>query len=109
MFAVSTDLTRGIGEYPVIKIVEKSLTTVCGRVPQVGSLFPVASLYSQDPDVAVPHWNDFDPRPVDCATEDEEAMQRLMDTFDERDWIELRESLKKVPQPFQCGLFHIEL
>lgn len=106
LIAVSTDLSKGVGEYPVIKIIEKSLPTACGRLPQVGSLLPVVALYNMSPD-DVPHWSDFDPRPIDCATGDVAVMERVMRTIREEDWNELHAGLKQAPRPFQCGLYHV--
>lgn len=109
MIAVSTDLTKGLGRYPVIKIIEKSLPTVCGQVPQIGSMLATVALYESSPDDNLPHWADFHPRPVDCATGNLAAMQRVMNTFTEADWNQLRSWLGQVPRPFRCGLFHIQI
>lgn len=108
MIAVSTDLTKGIGEYPVVKIIEKSLPAVCGQIPQVGSRLPAVALYESSPDDDLPHWADFDPRPIDCATGDLEAIRAVMNTFKESDWDELSSWLEQVPRPFRCGLYHIQ-
>ena len=106
LIAVSTDLTKGFGKYPVIKIIEKNLPTACGQLARLGSMLPAVALYHQSPD-EMPHWSNFDPRPIDCATGDVEAMRRVMNTITEDDWNELRVGLKQVPQPFCCGLYHI--
>lgn len=108
LIAVTTDLTKGFGDFPVVKIIEKSLPSVCGQLPQVGSRVPTVALYVPSPDENLPHWADFDPRPVDCATGDVAAMQAVMDTFTEEEWQELNERLRQVPRPYQCGLYHIE-
>ncbi|MDA1049675.1 MAG: DUF3239 domain-containing protein [Planctomycetota bacterium] len=107
LIAVSTDLTKGIGEYPVVKIIEKSIPAACGQVPQVGSRLPVVALYEPSPDDELPHWADFDPRPIDCATGNLDAIQAVMSTFTEDDWNELKLWLRQVPRPFCCGLYHV--
>lgn len=107
LIAVATDLTKGIGQYPVIKIIEKPLGTACGQLPEVGRELPAIALYSPSAD-DLPHWSDFDPRPIDCATGDLEAIERVMSTITEGEWNELRSWLKQVPRPFACGLYQID-
>lgn len=106
LIAVLTDLTKGEGNYPVIKIIQQRLPTACGQLPQAGTLLAAVSLYSPSPDEE-PHWADFDPRPIDCATGDAPAIQRIMSSFDASDWNELRHALKQVPRPYRCGLYHV--
>lgn len=107
LIAVSTDLKKGTRPYPVVKIIEKSIPTACGQVPQVGSRLAAVALYTPGTDDSLTHWIDFDPRPVDCATGDREAMQAVLGTFSEADWEELQWWLKQVPQPYCCGLYRI--
>jgi hypothetical protein len=105
--AVSTDLSKGVGEYPVIKIIKKSVAPACGQIPEVGSKLAAVALYNSS-DAAVPHWSDFDPRPIDCATGDVEVMERVMQSFTDNDWDQLYDGLRQVPQPYRCGLYHVE-
>lgn len=106
LIAVSADLTKGVGHYPVIKISKKRLPTVCGELPQLGARLATVALYDASPDKS-PHWSDFDPRPADCATGDVEAIERVMNSFTERDWDQLNSWLGQVPRPLRCGLFHV--
>ena len=109
LIAVCTDLTMGEGEFPVIKIIEKKLTSICGQLPQVGSLVPTVALYQFDGMTERPlHWTDFDPRPIDCATSDLREIKRVMDSFDPDDINELKTWLKQVPQPHRPGLYPID-
>jgi len=101
LIAVCTDLTMGEGEFPVIKIIEKKLTSICGQLPQVGSLVPTVALYQsggmkEDQN----HWADFDPRPIDCATSDLREIKRVMDSFDPDDINELKRGLNKFHSRF---------
>ncbi|MEZ6072355.1 MAG: DUF3239 domain-containing protein [Pirellulales bacterium] len=105
LVAVSTDLTKGYGEYPAVKIVPVRLTTAAGKTPKVGSRLAAVALYYADVDTSVPHWTDFDPRPVDCATSDIEQIERVMNTFTDADWDELETLVKNVPTPYRPGLY----
>lgn len=105
LIAVATDLTRGVGQYPVVKIFKKRLPTIGGQLPQLGSRLATVALY--DGSDKSPHWSDFDPRPAQCATADQAALDRVMHSFTQRDWDRLNSWLAQVPQPFRCGLYHI--
>jgi hypothetical protein len=107
LIAVATDLSKGSGEYPVVKIIKKSLTTVCGQIPDVGSQLAAVAVYASR-NHRLPHWDDLDPRPIDCATGDVEVIDRVMTSLTENDWNRLHSGLRQVPQPYRCGLFHIE-
>ena len=109
LIAVGTDLTLGVGHYPVIKIIEKSLSTAGGKTPRLGSMFAAVSLYSPSPNQDLPHWADFDPRPIDCATTDEVVIKEVMGAFPNEDWRELKSWLRQVPRPFRVGVYKIRL
>ncbi|MFY8073681.1 MAG: DUF3239 domain-containing protein [Pirellula sp.] len=108
LIAVATDLTMGDGQYPVIKIIEKKLASICGNPPKVGSIVPTVALYqpSMKPDQT--HWADFDPRPVDCATSDLGEIKRVIESFTPEDLKELHSWIQQVPRPYQPGLYPIE-
>jgi hypothetical protein len=40
LIAVSTDLTMGEVEYPVVRIIQKKLLSLCGKPPRVGTFGP---------------------------------------------------------------------
>jgi hypothetical protein len=105
--AVYTDLTMGIGEYPVVKIFEKKLNTICGQLPQVGTLVPTIALYQPSMNPEQQHWANFDPRPVDCATTDLVEVKRVMDSFTPENIAQLKTWLQQVPKPYAPGLYPI--
>jgi hypothetical protein len=108
LIAAFTDLSKGAGEFPAIKIIRKSLDTVCGQAPQIGSRLATVSLYQDGLDKRLPRWFEFHPRPVDCATGDVEVIQRAMSKISEADWAELQSGLRQVPEPLRPGLFLLE-
>jgi len=105
LIAVHTDLTKGYGSYPAIKIFRKNLSTIAGQVPQVGSRVATVALYSPGMNENSPHWANFDPRPVDCATENIAVIHGVMSTFSFEDWQELSHAVSQMRQPFRCGLY----
>lgn len=107
LIAVSTDLTKGEGQYPAIKIIRKNLSTINGRKPIMGTKVATVSLYSAGFDKNAPYWNDFYPLPVDCATGDSKVYRTVMNSFTDDDWAALRNGLSQVSRPLQKGLFYI--
>lgn len=108
LIAVASDLTMGQGAYPVIKIISKSLPTANGLPPQTGSRLATVATYQFPLDKSQAHWADFHPRPVDCASGDPAVLEKVMASLADNDWDELISWLKQIPQPWQCGLFHIQ-
>ena len=109
LIASATDLTKGGGEFPVIKIVEKNIKTANGETPQLGTRLVTVALYQQHPDDdgSMPRWRTFDPRPVDCVTSDVSAMQRVMASLGSDDWQSLDDGLAKLPKPRVAGQYLI--
>ena len=106
MFAVLTDLSKGIGEYPAIKIIPKKFTTVLGKKPDLGARFPAVALYGMMHE-DIPYWEEFDPRPLEFATSDQKTIHGVASRISRDDWKELDEMLRKVPRPFQPGLYEL--
>ncbi len=104
--AVSSDLSKGDGDFPVIKIIEKPLAGIAGQQPKVGLRLATVALYYDGVEDR-PHWEDFDPRPLECATGDLSEIARVISSFDEEDWGELERHLAQVPQPYRTGLYRI--
>jgi hypothetical protein len=104
LIAVSTDLSMGIGSYPAIKIVRTRLPLIANQKPAIGACVAMVSLYSY-PISNAPHWSDFDPYPVMCATSDAAVINAKVASFSQEDWQELAQMLKNVPQPYKEGLY----
>lgn len=110
MFAVATNLSKSSGyNYPVVKIVESHLRTVCGKKVKVGTRFPSVALYGRGSQDDLPHWIDFKPLPVDYATSSKRSIMGAMNRLSESDWSELDEWLKLVPMPLVPGLYHVDV
>lgn len=107
LIAVVTDLSKGIGKYPVIKIIEKRLKLIRGQPPRRGMRLATVSLYAAGEDMQLPHWVEFFPYPIECATTNLDAIETAFERIDQDDWDELKEWLSDVPRPFQTGLFTI--
>lgn len=103
LVAVTTNLTKGFGDYPVIKIIKYK-----GK-GKVGDRIGTVALYTASEDNSLPHWIDFHPIPIEYATNNTEEMNSAIESYDENQWIQIRDRLKEVPKPFKEGLFKVEV
>jgi hypothetical protein len=94
--AVATNLRKGPGSYPVLKIVQIPLKKSLGKPLAIGDSVPTVALYgSSDPES--PRWSDFYPHPVECATGSREQIESVEATFTEKDYAKLESALAQVP------------
>lgn len=101
---VATDLTQGSGSYPAVKVFKTNLSRIMGAEPAVGTRLATVALYSRSPDPNCPHWSDFDPRPLECATGVKSDIDRAMASFSDADWHRLEDSIRQIPST-QPGLY----
>lgn len=107
LVAVATDLTKGFGSFPAVKVFAAGPLRIAGRRPEVGDRVGTVSLYSSGPDQSAPHWSDFEPHPAEYVTADAAAIAGLMATFPQEQWDNLAQLLEMVPQPYRPGLYLI--
>lgn len=106
LIAVSTDMTKGVGSFPIIKIIEKEIVSICGKEPEVGMRLVTNCIYLAD-FKHTDRWKNFDPRPVDCVCDNHYAKLRLLNSFHPQEWQDMEDQLKQIPQPYECGLYPI--
>ncbi len=97
LVAVRTDLTKGVGSYPAIKVFRTRLSWMMGQRAQAGTRLPTVALYTRSTDANCPHWADFDPRPLECATRRLDTLQRVMASFPEAEWQQLEAGIQTLP------------
>jgi hypothetical protein len=105
LLAIYTDLSKGIGSYPAIRI--QPLKIMSPKLYSVGRKLPVAALYSDGRDVSSPLWESFDPRPIGCATTNPAYIEKKLQSIPVEGWIALDENIKKIPSPYKTGLYYI--
>lgn len=105
--AVLTDMSKGGGYYPAIKITEERVPLIGKQKPAVGARVATVALYqNRVPDA--PHWSGFRPIPIDYVTDDAEELASLMSTFSLADWEDLIDGLSELPKPHEPGLFPLQ-
>ncbi len=100
LIAVATDLTKGEGQFPCVKILPAPVGRVFGTVPRVGTRLAVLTSYECDPGDELPHFVDIDPKLAQAASGKEQELRRLFDSLSEEDWQQLEAGLKQLgPNP----------
>lgn len=97
LIAVYTDLSKGEGRYPAIKVVRQPLEKMTGGPPEIGTRLATVAVYSNSPDT-VPHWSDFDPLVANCATTNVEEIQRMVRSIEEVEWQFLDYGVSQLPK-----------
>lgn len=103
LYAVYTDLTKGLGHYPVIKIQHYK-----GRGSiNVGDKIATVAVYADGEGDESPCWSDFFPLPVEYATDDLNSIQSEMNSYSDEDWRDLTEGLNEISK-IKDGLFKLK-
>lgn len=107
LIAVRTDLSKGFGTYPVIKVIEEKPS---GRWPtplRVGQVVATVAMYTYSDDTYA-HWADFDPLPAGPVAADPDDTKRVMRSFSDRSIEQVREGLAQLG-PRGPGLYRVDL
>lgn len=107
LVAVYTDLTKGQGEFPVIKVVRFPRRAL-GTSVRIGDRVPTVSLYGNNAPTE-PHWYDFFPLPVTSATSKQEVVARVVQDLGDAEWASLDQHLAHVTTLTTPGLYFTEL
>ncbi|MES2616670.1 MAG: DUF3239 domain-containing protein [Bacteroidota bacterium] len=103
LVAVTTDLTKGGGEYPVVKIIKYK------KSASIGDKIATVALYIPSDNEHDPHWEDFFPTPMDYATTNKADIQGALNSYDPQQWEDLQRRLKQVPFPYAVGLYKVDV
>lgn len=97
LIASFTDLTKGRGEYPVIRIDHfPSFLRYHKGAVETGARIPMLAIYCELEGPYLNYWNDFSPRPVEFATKDRELLGKKYYSISEEEWLLTEELLAQV-------------
>ena len=105
LLAVYTDLTKGYGSYPVIKVIDyKSLKAV-----ELGMEVGTVSTYSGSLGGEVQYWDNFYPLPVTYATDDHREIEKVLSTYPDGQKEFILSCMEQLPKPYKKGLYRVSL
>lgn len=102
--AVLTDMSLGMGSYPIIRIKKVNLPS---KYRKIGKRIPVAGMYQNTEKYT--HWNFFKPLPIPSATKNEAIISEKLSAIPTIEWINLRTEIKKLNHIPLEGYYPIEI
>lgn len=102
--AVFTDLSLGIGNYPIIRIKKVALPR---RYNLKGTLLPIAGGYYNTE--KYPHWNCFEPLPIPSGNGDMDLIKAKLKSIPPNELLRLKAELKKLPPDPVAGYYPINI
>jgi|GEM_PF-1617113 len=90
--AVATDLSKMIGNYPVVKILKTKLVK---EDKKVGKFIPTVAIYNENPH-GYPFWAEFHPVPVSHGVTDRDHWRHLLSKFKKEDFEEIDNYLTQI-------------
>ncbi|WP_227428919.1 DUF3239 domain-containing protein [Psychrobacter sp. I-STPA6b] len=105
LVAVYTNLSKGFGYYPVIKIIECPTL----KALNIGDRIATVALYQASINEQLPHWINFEPLPVNYVSNNQADIDKALLSYGEDYWERLEQGIPQVPQPYQVGLYKINI
>lgn len=97
LIATLTDVTKGIGSYPVIRIgAFPSFKKYHKGWVKIGDRIPMLAIYHVNTEQSLNYWNDFTPWPVEFATKDRNFIGKKYYSISEPYWQYAEEMVKQV-------------
>jgi len=104
LIAVNTNLTKGYGDFPVVKITKRaSLKNV-----SIGDRVPTVALYTASTNESLAHWLDFNPIPLSYATNDVKVINLAMQSYPNEQWEQLEKYLLELEKSYKTGLYQVD-
>ena len=105
LVAITTDLTKGFGHYPVVKIIHYKTS----KKIKIGDKIATVALYSSSTDDSLPHWIDFHPIPLSYATKNKSTHQSAINSYESTQWEDLEKRLTEIDKPYKIGLYKVDV
>ncbi|WP_298609634.1 DUF3239 domain-containing protein [uncultured Thiothrix sp.] len=100
LIAVLTNLSKYGGNYPVIKIIKSPLKDL-----SVGEIIGTVALYFPGDNKNLPHWKDFDPIPLQCATNNKMEAAAVVSSYSKEELAALEIGINSLAKPYKKGLY----
>lgn len=88
--ATLTDMSMGLGHYPIIRIRRYPLPK---KYRVNGMKIPIAGMYQNTEEYS--HWNYFESLPIPTGIRNEKVIQSKISAIPTREWVELNNEIKK--------------
>lgn len=99
-----TDLTLGVGNYPIIRVRKYPLPK---KYSVNGLRIPVAGTYQNTEDYS--HWNYYEPNPLPSGIKDDKAIEEKIEAIPLTEWISLEKEIKNFASIPKEGYYPIDI
>jgi hypothetical protein len=103
LVAVATNMSKSMGNYPILKIVKTTLTK---HEKEKGVFIPTIALYKDNP-YMYPFWAEFHPVPISHGTTDKAVLKARFETFTSEEFKRIEAYLKEV-NSLKEGTYKVE-
>ena len=107
LVAVATDLSKGNGIFPVLKVTKHQKGLLRRIADDFGAEIPTVSLFKHSEKKESPHWDNVFPLPAQFATSSQVKIETAMNTFHPDEWKVLADGIRQLPKPYSPGLYRI--
>ena len=107
--ASMTDMTQGIGDYPVIKVFTRRAKKLGNRKIKIGDKIPLTTLYYTIEGSTLNYWHDIEPYPVEFATKDKNKIAEKKQSISILEWNRLSKILINYEYKTRPGLYKIDI
>lgn len=102
LVAVSTDMSKGNGYYPAIKIIRYTPK----RPVRIGDKIGTVSVYEDNYEYK-DYWSNFYPLPIDYATDNPVEIHNEIERYPQEQWDDIKYGLSKISKPYKPGYYRI--
>lgn len=105
LVAVFTDLRTRETPYHVIKVLPQPLKRTKIGIPAVGTRLATIAVYEGNAQKG--NWDDFHPIVINCVTDNQADLDRVLQSIPDWEWLELEVGLREIPK--ESGLYSINV
>jgi hypothetical protein len=105
--AFLTDMTKGVGSFPAIKVIDRKLNDQRGMALPFDQRVAGVALYYEHTKGEYPFWKDVVPHPVQTGTNDASLVNRTLKRIPEKEWKEVDSMLALLTGNPEAALYFI--
>ncbi len=107
LIAVATNLSKGSGNFPIVRIIGTKLRKIEGKPLEVGDPIATFGGYQIHDTGEYPFFEDFDPKPVYLGYTNVKVLTARLSKVTQEQWNYLDSELSKIPKPYQEGIYKV--
>jgi hypothetical protein len=107
LMAVPTNMSKGGGNFPIIRIIGTKLKKIEGKPLEVGDKIATMAGYDAHSTGEFPFWADFQPEPVYLGYTNVAVLTERLKKVSQEEWNYLDSEINKISKPYQEGIYRV--